>query len=389
MNVEAAISDALKAGKALCKVISRNDVGATGGHQCGFYLPKSVWQMFSSQAPLKNVNHKAIVRVDWPEGIKTDSAVTWYGQGTRSEYRLTRFGKDFPWLNESYVGCLLVIIPFSLTEFSAYVLETDEEVDTLKAALGVETFGGWGVFSGGHAKSESEDECLKRLFGNTVLNLPDFPAGIWMAARAREAVAQCAKDLSRLSFDERLLRWVKAEYQLFRTVEHKLCLKDICKPFEDVDQFVNVAATIMNRRKSRAGHSLEYHVEEVLRNAQLPFDRQPRIDGKIKPDLLIPGRAAYEDPSFPTSNLVVVGIKTTCKDRWRQILNEGKRVGEKHLLTLQEAISRDQLIEMREANVTLIVPKPFHKDYDSSTGIRLLSVEAFISKLTAFDYPRR
>ena len=58
---------------------------------------------------------------------------------------------------------------------------------------------------------------------------------------------------------------------------------------------------------------------------------------------------------------------------------------EKHLLTLQEAISSDQLIEMREANITLVVPKPFHRGYDTETGIRLLTVEAFISKLRGLN----
>jgi type II restriction enzyme len=378
---EAVISDALQAGKALCKVISRNDVGATGAHQCGFYLPRSAWQMFSSQPPIKGVNHKAIVRITWPEKFVTDSAVTWYGQGTRSEYRLTRFGKDFPWLHEGCVGCLLVLIPFSLQHFSAYVIETEDEIENIKAALGVETLGGWGVFTGGHPKTESEDECLKRVFNEAIALLSEFPPGIWMASRAREAVSECAKDLPRSSIDERLLRWIKAEYQLFRTVENKLCLKDIQRQFHDVDEFVNVSATIMNRRKSRAGHSLEYHVEELLQCAGVPFDRQPRIDGKVRPDILFPGKSAYDDHNFPTSNLVVMGIKTTCKDRWRQILNEGKRVSEKHLLTLQEAISRDQLLEMRDANVTLVVPKPFHKDYDTTTGVRLLSIEGLIKKL--------
>jgi type II restriction enzyme len=137
----------------------------------------------------------------------------------------------------------------------------------------------------------------------------------------------------------------------------------------------------MNRRKSRAGHSLEHHVEEILRASEIKFDRQPRVDGKIKPDILIPGKTAYENPAFPLSRLVVVGLKRTCKDRWRQVLSEGKRIPEKHLLTLQEAISSDQLTEMRDANVTLVVPQAYHKGYDTRTGIRLLSIEQFITKV--------
>lgn len=379
MNVNDAIADAIKAGKALCKFISRNNVGLTGSHECGFYLPKSAWSMFSIQPPVKGRNHKSLVRVVWPENIETESAVTWYGEGTRSEYRLTRFGKDFPWLREEYVGCLLVLVPFSLELFHAYVLETDEEIELLEASLGIETFGGFGIYTAGSEKPESEDECLERVFGEAVAPLDEFPDGSWMAKKARDAVEECAGTI--ISADDRLLRWKMAEYQLFRSLEAKLCLPHIQKTFSNLDDFVSLAATIMNRRKSRAGHSLEHHVEHLLHTAGIAFDSQPKVDGKVKPDLLIPGKSAYEDKSFPDSKLVVVGIKTTCKDRWRQILNEGKRIPEKHLLTLQEAISRDQLSEMKEANVTLIVPKPFHKGYDVTTGVKLLSVDDFVNKL--------
>jgi hypothetical protein len=383
MLVETAVNDALLAGSALCKFISRNDVGVTGGHQCGFYLPKSVWQMFAKKGPIKGENHKSQVTITWPDKIKTHSVVTWYGVGTRSEYRLTSFQRNFPWLHESFVGCLLVLVPFNLDEFRAHILETDDEIETLRAALGVEMFGGWGVYAGGKAKTETENECLNRVFTETIQPLDDFPSGFWMAEKARTAVEECSAGNKLLGADARLLSWISAEYQLFRTLERKVSLPSIQKSFQTVDDFINVAATVMNRRKSRAGHSLEHHVEQLLKVSGLPFDRQPRIDGKVRPDLLIPGKAAYEDAKFPAENLIVAGLKTTCKDRWRQILNEGKRVPEKHLVTLQEAISSDQLREMHEANVTLVVPKPYHKGYDTNTGIRLLSVEDFITKAKA------
>ena len=381
MQIESAIFDALKTGKALCKFISRNDVGATGGHQCGFYLPKSAWRLFAQQGPVKGSNHKSAVKIQWPHQIVTNSVVTWYGSGTRSEYRLTCFGKSFPWLDEQFVGSLLVLIPHSFFEFKAYVFETDAEIELLKTALGIETLGEWGVFNSSSAKAEDEKTCIDRVIATAVTALDDFPSGSWMASCARNAVKHCASTAAKSSADDRLLKWISAEYRLFRTLETKLSLPSIRRPFQNIDSFINVAATVMNRRKSRAGHSFENHVEELLKNDGLTFDRQPRIDGNVKPDLLIPGKAAYENPAFPVSRLLVAGLKTTCKDRWRQILSESKRIPEKHLLTLQEGISSNQLLEMREANVTLVVPKPFHKGYDLRTGIRLLSVDDFLIKI--------
>jgi hypothetical protein len=381
MQIEAAVNDALKTGKALCKFISRNDVGATGGHQRGFYLPKSAWRLFSPHAPTKGYNDKSTVIIRWPGDEVTNSTVTWYGKNTRSEYRLTCFGRNFHWLDESFVGSMLVLIPFSLSEFKAYVLETEEDIENFQASLGIEARGEYGVFLSGRSRPETEDECLDRVFDRMVQQIDVFPSGGWMASSARSAVNYCASAQKKLSADDRLLKWISAEYQLFRKLERKISLPSIQQQFKNLDEFIRVAATLMNRRKSRAGHSLEQHVEELLRVESLPFESQARIDGKVKPDLLIPGKKAYDDPSFPTSGLVVACLKTTCKDRWRQILNEGRRIKEKHLLTLQEAISSNQLKEMREANVTLVVPKPFHNGYDTRTGIRLLTIEEFIAKI--------
>lgn len=387
MSVESAISDALSSGHALCKFIKRNDVGATGAHQCGFHLPKPAWTLFSPHAPIKGRVDKSPVHIRWPHGITTQSVVTWYGAKTRSEYRLTCFGRRFPWMDERYVGCLLVLVPYSFNHFSAHVLETDADIELLKTALGIETFGGWGIFSRAPAGPDGEDECIERVIERTVTALDAFPDGRWMASQARDAVRHCAGVSLPASADDKLLKWISVEYRLFRRLETKLALPSIRRPFTDLDAFMDVAATVMNRRKSRAGHSLENHVEELLRLDGLPFDRQPRIDGNVKPDLLIPGKAAYENPSFPVSRLVVAGLKTTCKDRWRQILNESKRIPEKHLITLQEGISANQLLEMREANVTLVVPKAFHKSYDLRTGIRLLSIDGFLTKLHRLQSP--
>ena len=35
-------------------------------------------------------------------------------------------------------------------------------------------------------------------------------------------------------------------------------------------------------------------------------------------------------------------VKSTCKDRWRQVLSEADRIPNKHLFTLEAAISENQ-----------------------------------------------
>lgn len=373
---ERAIENAVRYGNALLKFISPNDVGITGSHQCGFYLPKSAYQMFTPYAPTKGENNKHQVAIEWQDDRITESVVTWYGRRTRSEYRLTCFGTDFPFLASDTVGNLLVLIPKTDTEFLAYVLDLDEDIEEIQAVLGVDIGESWAIYQDGVPQPEKENECIDRLFRQFVGTLTGFPSGITFSEKARETLRECIKRFNRFSADDALMKSMDAEYQLFRLAERQLCQPNIVRPFRDVDDFLKTAATIMQRRKARAGRSLENHVEQVLKDADIPHEMRTDIDGK--PDIVIPSRAAYYDSSYPVRKLFIVGVKRTCKDRWRQILNEGERVREKHILTLQPGISSNQLDLMHKAKVTLVVPKKLHKDYPKGHAITILNIEEFI-----------
>lgn len=97
-----------------------------------------------------------------------------------------------------------------------------------------------------------------------------------------------------------------------------------------------------------------------------------------EPDIIIPSVDAYEDARYPTNKLFMVGVKTTCKDPWRQVLNEAKHIKDKHILTIQQGISKKQLNDMKEDGVQLIVPVEFHKQYPPNSKMRLLQLEQFV-----------
>jgi hypothetical protein len=180
-----------------------------------------------------------------------------------------------------------------------------------------------------------------------------------------------------LSADKTLVRCVDTEYKLYRLAERQICQSEIARVFKDVDDFLTTASSIVNRRKSRAGRSLENHFDYLLTRAAIPHVIRPHeIDGK--PDIIIPSVAAYKDSRYPTDKLFMVGVKTTCKDRWRQVLNEAKRVKDKHILTIQQGISRRQLNDMKEDGIQLIVPAEFHKQYPPKSNMRLLRVDEFV-----------
>lgn len=311
---ERAIDDASRYGRAILKFVSPNDVGLTGSHQCGFYLPKDAWKIYTPHPPTKGINHKHAVTILWPDGRETDSRVTWYGRGTRSEYRLTRFGPDFPYLAAGNVGDLLVLVPKSTSEFIAYVLDLDEDIEEIQAALDVQVLGSWGVYGEEAPERETENACLDRLFRTFAASIEQLPQGYVFSGATRDAVAQCVKGFSASSVDDRLMRLVKEEYKLYKMVERKVNQDKVERLFASIDDFLQTALRILNARKSRAGRSLENHVESLLKNANVPFEVRQVLDG-TRPDIIIPSKAAYEDASVPEEKLFVVGIKTTCKDR--------------------------------------------------------------------------
>ena len=74
----------------------------------------------------------------------------------------------------------------------------------------------------------------------------------------------------------------------------------------------------------------------------------------------------------------MLGVKSSCKDRWRQVLAEAKRIEIKHLLTLETAISKDQLRQMQEHRIQLVVPRKLHATYTSDGSYSLMDLVGFI-----------
>lgn len=94
---------------AFCRFITANDTGKNGSHQAGFYIPKCAAALLFDTPGVKGENKDKMVKVKWQDDFTTDSRFIYYGQGTRNEYRITRFGKGFPFFEEDNVGDLLIL----------------------------------------------------------------------------------------------------------------------------------------------------------------------------------------------------------------------------------------------------------------------------------------
>ena len=107
---------------------------------------------------------------------------------------------------------------------------------------------------------------------------------------------------------------------------------------------------------------------------------EEEIQDKVMEELTIQQAIPYHNMSFPADQLISLAAKTTCKDRWRQILNEADRLrGQaKYLCTLQQGISAAQMDEMQEEQVILVVPKPYIATYPRDRQDRIWTTEKFI-----------
>ncbi|MBD3648968.1 MAG: restriction endonuclease [Pseudomonadales bacterium] len=206
-------------------------------------------------------------------------------------------------------------------------------------------------------------------FGNS------FPTTKEFSAFARDTV----NDVDPVNHpDETLLRWMQREESLFFALEKVVVEEKLAEGFDDVDDFVSFSLGVQNRRKSRAGWALERHLAEIFEANGLEFEQGAMTENRAKPDFLFPGAAEYHDPEAKEESLLMLGAKTCCKERWRQVLSEAARIKEKHLLTLEPGISESQLAEMKANGLNLVVPQPLHVTYSEAQQDQLMSVADFI-----------
>ena len=185
--------------------------------------------------------------------------------------------------------------------------------------------------------------------------------------------------------DLSLIRWMEEEELMFRLLERHIVQEKLALGFgkngDDVDEFIRFSLSVQNRRKSRVGHAFENHIEELLRQNGIKFQRGVRTEGKQKPDFLFPGHEEYHNPSFSQGRLRMLAAKTTCKERWRQVLPEARRIDRKHLVTLEPSISNDQTAQMIEHNIQLVVPLPIQSTYTLNQQKHLYSIVDFVAEI--------
>lgn len=257
---------------------------------------------------------------------------------------------------------------FGVTEESgSYTVQTETKTRELRfieryilSHMGVNT-----------AESLSEDRLPEMLekFGH------QFPTTHGFSLYARETLDHISLDP-----DHAIIQCIQREEALFRSLEEHLVMQRLKEGFSAVCEFENFAKSWINRRYSRAGHAFENHLSFLFEREKLHFSKGQITEGAKKPDFVFPSVSAYQFlPGDVVGKLVtLLGAKTSCKDRWRQVISEGARLKDKHLVTLQPRISISQTDEMKASNVTLIVPDEIQETYSSVQLPDLMNLKSFI-----------
>jgi hypothetical protein len=379
------------------KRLSGNDTLANGSHQAGPYIPKDfLFRVFPElhRQEIKNPDILFNLYVDSHADYRQVRAI-WYNnrfhdnpKGGRNETRVTGFGGNASaLLDPESTGALTVFafrnsVPDALADCHVWVCRHETEEDLVEDRVGPVEPGKWLTWPPQQTNLFANQTSVRTSCWLDANEIPAewlkrFPTGAEIIRKSIDL-----RDDSSLDPDRRLLRRRECEFEIFRSVEQAIELPNVSTGFPDIDSFIARAQTILQRRKARSGHSLELHAKAIFEEERLVegrhFAHQPESDPGKKPDFLFPSAVAYKDPSFPADRLRMLTVKTTCRDRWRQVLNEADRIPAKHLLTLQEGVSETQFGEMTRAGVQLVVPAGLTDKFPKAVQPHLQSFESFI-----------
>jgi type II restriction enzyme len=372
------------------KRLSGNDTGLTGGHQSGLYIPRDFALLLSPEVCRQDLYNPDIFikscympNIDF---VTENVRVVYYNskyfpernlKKQYDEFRMTRLGgSSSPFHNIENTGSICIFAVHKTVEglsAVAWVATTVEEEDTIESWLGHEVDPACMVLSSRptlHTKPPSPS------FEIPVSWLETFPKGEEIFAKVLQLLPRTGW---RTTIDELLLKRRELEYKIFETIEKAAVLPVIKKGFESVEEFIKYSHSVSNRRKSRTGTSLELNLEVLFKDEQLKFETQVRTENRKTADFLFPSGKAYKDPIFPADKLRMMAAKTCCKDRWRQVITEADRIETKHLFTLQEGISGNQLQEMKDNNVQLVIPKSYKTMFPAAWRDSLLTLQDFVT----------
>lgn len=357
-------------------------------------------RMFGSQK--KKFNAKYIfISDDENQMLNEDGTLTWYdareNHPTRSEFRLYYSANEV--LKNAQVGDLVVLAQIDSNNIAVIIARSGTTSEKQLLWL-FDLSNVTNKFTVKDLSKSSNDLSFARKYIMSSLGFeieeyaPDFleemltlfgkkfPTTKEFSQYARSTV----KDISPIEApDETIIAWMEREELLFKTLEKEIIKESLQNGFGedglDVDEFIRFSLSVQNRRKVRAGFAFENNLAVIFSANKIDFSHGSVTERNNKPDFIFPSIQQYHDNDFDKDLLTMLGVKTTAKDRWRQVLSEAERIPHKHLVTLEPAISKNQTEDMKANNLQLIIPDPLLSTFLPTQLVDIINLSTFITYL--------
>lgn len=400
-EVSGLLADLLDESESLyVKKLSRNDrdwARLPNKHQAGIYVPPAErdGEFFPALAA-KNRGQEGAAEIrevhfeiEWPTVGESKRArlVNYTSKG--AETHLTGLPK--PPFRYAAPASLLVVGKAN-AKYRAIVVNSDgDEYDFVHDALSLTPDFRSGIFAATAIRREREEktlsfieEVIKAFFDGKFPDLASrygtMPTTAALAAAARNNYLKQNGLLSMnpYAMDKPgdALRTISRglEYEIFKDYQIKARSIDLARMIlgDDPSQasiekalrcvvldFPKIDALLLSaaqQRKSRAGYSFEHHIEAMLTDGHVPYEKQVVLEAKKRPDFILPNRALYEDISRSREEALVLSAKTTLRERWKQVGGEMRNC-DLYLATVDENIASNAIMDMASQGIRLVVPE--------------------------------
>jgi hypothetical protein len=152
---------------------------------------------------------------------------------------------------------------------------------------------------------------------------------------------------------------------------------------ERFDDIYNICLRASQARSSRVGGTFETHMHTALSAGNIPHSPQSIFEGS-RPDFVLPAGATYADLNKRSAMSLILTLKTTLKERWRQVVSESTGCP-LYLGTLDESVTSETLDQLERHKIILVVPERFKSsefaEYSGRAGV--ISYREFFDQLLA------
>lgn len=139
---------------------------------------------------------------------------------------------------------------------------------------------------------------------------------------------------------------------LKKELTQQLLIDILSDKLEDVRK---VFKSLNNSVFSIAGNTFERYIRMWLESCSIPFEKG-RVDGERSPDFILPAIAYYMNAKKRRrDDAMLLSAKTTCRERYTEILSEGSLVDTRYLATLDNAVPAKSIRKMAGFQIFMIV----------------------------------